>query len=83
MVITAKQLRQIAAICDALNEVEHNDAIYDDGANDATLINTLIPVQERETNKQLGHIEMNVTSYGFKPAQPFCGQLKNVGAGGA
>ena len=83
MIINSKQLRQIAAICDTLNEVEHNSGLYDNGANDATLINTLIPITERDTNKPLGYVEMGCTSYGFRPSQPIVGQLKKASTDGS
>ena len=68
MIINRKQLRQIAAICDALSDVEHNDTVYSGAPTDATVINSRIEVRERETNRLLGHIRMAGTCYGFESA---------------
>lgn len=58
MQIRAKQLRQIAAICEAINAVEHDDDLYNDSATEATLINTKIDITERETGRRLGIVKM-------------------------
>jgi len=67
MMLHAPQLRQIAALLDALNAVEHDDAVYSDSPHDATLINSQLHVTDRSTGRLLGHICEGETGYVFTP----------------
>ena len=56
--LNSLQLKQIAAICDALSKVELDDEIYRDNPNDATLINSELVVTTRNVGEKLGTIRM-------------------------
>ncbi len=65
MGLTSKQLEQLSKICKAVSELEVYGDTFEDGGDDATLINTEIKVTTRNSGKELGVVKMGRIDFEF------------------